>query len=321
MNSKVRRQDLEKLLFFDCETVRRNKELVVASKEYSLYAWKLRDKETSELPKEDTVLKHYELSGALDPTFNKIVCITVGYIKGTTLYLKSLIGEQKEVIEEFYGILNSTGFIPCGHNIIQFDMPTIRLKAFESGVDLELLSDKYSDSQQKPWVLADNFMDTMDITKGTYYYNLSLDAMCMLAGIDTPKDGISGADVSRVYYEVENGLQIISDYCKKDVKAVAELFCSLQGKNGFITNIVDRNIEIAGAQTFVEELPLLQKIHTSGTFTEEIKNQVEKLIKDPTEEDKINLKKILTAHYQQKGEKVAIKKQKEQEINEFIDTL
>ena len=139
MNNKVRKQDLEKLLFFDCETIRRNRELSVNSKEYDLYAWKLRDKETSKLPPQEDVLKHYELSGALDPTFNRIVCITVGFIKGTTLYVKSLTGEQKDIIEQFYSMLNSTGFTPAGHNIIQFDMPTIRLKAFESGVDLSIL--------------------------------------------------------------------------------------------------------------------------------------------------------------------------------------
>jgi hypothetical protein len=326
MNSKVRKQDLEKLLFFDCETVRRNKELDINSKEYSLYAWKLRDKDTSELPKQDVVLKHYELSGALDPTFNKIVCITVGFIKDTTLYLKSLVGEQKDIIEEFYGILNSTGFVPCGHNIIQFDLPTIRLKGFESGVNLELLSDKHSDSQQKPWVLADNFMDTMEITKGTYYYNLSLDAMCMLAGINTPKDGISGADVSRVFYEVDGGLEIISDYCKKDVKAVAELFCALQGKKGFITDIVDRN-ETAEATPLIEEQPILKKLYTTEQFNNEVKDYLRglKILK----KDKAKVEEIVLAHYlkivdvmaQNKKELVEINKQRTEEVKSFFKTL
>jgi hypothetical protein len=320
MNNRVRKQDLEKLLFLDIETTRRNDVLDINSKEYDLYAWKLRDKETSKLPPANEVLEHYKLNGALDPAFNKIVCITVGFIKDNNLFLKSLLGEQKDIIEQFYTMLNSTGFIPCGHNIIQFDMPTIRLKAFESGVDLSILSDKHSDSQQKPWVLADNFMDTMDITKGTYYYNLSLDSMCMLAGIDTPKDDISGADVSRVYYEEKDGISRISEYCKKDVKAVAELFCALQGRKGFIREVIDKT-ENNSNETFVEEVPLLKRIYTNGSFTEEIKNQVKELIKNPTEEDKVNLKKILLAHYQQKKDLVGVKKQKEQEINEFIDSV
>lgn len=319
MNSKVRRQDLEKLLFFDVETVRRNKELNINSKEYDLYAWKLRDKDTSKLPPSEEVLKHYELSGALDPTFNKIVCITVGFIKESVLYLKSLTGEQKTVIEDFYGILNSTGFIPCGHNVIQFDAPTVRLKAFESGVNLELLADKYSDSQQKPWVIADNFMDTMEITKGTYYYNISLDAMCMLAGIDTPKDDISGADVSRVYYESAEGINRISEYCKKDVKAVAELFCALQGKKGFITNVVDRTVD-PSIQPFVEKQPILTQLFETKQFNQEVKDYLVSL-QPKTEEDKINLIKIITANYQEKGDKVAVKKAKEKEVTDFINSI
>ena len=79
--------------------------------------------------------------------------------------------------------------------------------------------------------------------------------------------------------------------------------------------------EIIGGAVEVEELPLLQKIYASGSFTEEIKNQVKDLIKEPIEEDKINLKKILLAHYQQKKDLVKVKKQKEQEINEFIESL
>ena len=324
MNSKVRKQDLEKLLFLDIETIRRNKELDINSKEYDLYAWKLRDKETSKLPPSNEVLEHYKLNGALDPSFNKIVCITVGFIKGTVLYVKSLTGEQKHIIEQFYSMLNSTGFIPAGHNIIQFDMPTIRLKAFESEVDLTLLSDKYSDSQQKPWLLSDNMVDTMDITKGTYYYNLSLDSMCYLAGIDTPKDGISGADVSRVYYEEKDGLQQISDYCKKDVKAVAELFCALQGKKGFITEVVDKT-ENQTEEPFVEELPLLQRIYKASNIDTKTKEEIQKRLSKNklTKKDKEIIEDILTSLYINNtmfsSDTPSIKEQKKLEIKQLIN--
>ena len=324
MNSKVRKQDLEKLLFLDIETIRRNKELDINSKEYDLYAWKLRDKETSKLPPSNEVLEHYKLNGALDPSFNKIVCIIVGFIKGTVLYVKALTGEQKHIIEQFYSMLNSTGFIPAGHNIIQFDMPTIRLKAFESGVDLTLLSDKYSDSQQKPWLLSDNMVDTMDITKGTYYYNLSLDSMCYLAGIDTPKDGISGADVSRVYYEEKDGLQQISNYCKKDVKAVAELFCALQGKKGFITEVVDKT----EVEETIEKIPVLQRLYLSNELTSDIKDELKQQIfsgkKKPTKKELEHLFTIIRGVYVMtdfesgKNDSKKTIEFKEQEIKELL---
>lgn len=277
MNNKIRKQDLEKLLVFDIETVRRNKELDINSKEYDLYAWKLRDKETSKLPPSNEVLEHYKLNGALDPVFNRIVCISVGFIKDKTIYLKSFTGEQKTIIEDFYNLLNSTGFIPTGFNVINFDSPTIRLKALESGVDLSLIGERYNDVGQKPWTLEDAFVDLMPLTKGTYYHNLSLDAMCFLAGVDTPKDGISGADVSRVFWE-EDGLDRISTYCKKDVKAVADLLCVLQGKRGYIENVVDRDLEVS-AQPLVEKQPLLKRIFAQKDLTEENKKELLNLLK------------------------------------------
>lgn len=272
MNNKIRKQNIEKLLFFDIETCRRSKVLDINSKEYDLYAWKLRDKETSKLPPSDEVIKHYELNGALDPVFNKIVCISVGFINGKTLYVKSFTGEQKEIIEQFYNLLNSTGFIPSGFNVINFDSPTIRLKALESGVDLTLIGERYNDVGQKPWLLEDAFVDLMPITKGTYYYNLSLDAMCFLAGIETPKDDISGADVSRVYWEEENGISRISEYCKKDVIAVAKLFCALQGNKDYIENVVDRT------ELPVKKLSLLEQIFAQKTITEKIKEQLKQTL-------------------------------------------
>lgn len=323
MNNKIRKQDIEKLLFFDIETARRNKHLDVSSKEYSLYAWKLRDKDTSELPSQETVLKHYKLSGALDPVFNKIVCITVGFVKNETLYIKSFTGEQKEIIEQFYNLLNSTGFIPTGFNVINFDSPTIRLKALESGVDLTLIGERYNDVGQKPWNLEEAFVDLMPLTKGTYYYNLSLDSMCFLAGVETPKDGISGADVSRVYYEVENGLQLISDYCKKDVKAVAELFCVLQGKKGLIKEVVDKTETVIE----VQELPLLQRIYKATNIDEATKTELQKKLSKNklTKTDKVIVEDILVSLYIDNtmfaSDKPEVKERKKQEIKTILDEI
>ena len=323
MNNKIRKQNIEKLLFFDIETTRRNKELDLNSKEYDLYAWKLRDKETSKLPPSDEVLEHYKLNGALDPVFNKIVCISVGFVSGKTLYVKSFTGEQKDIIEQFYILLNSTGLIPSGFNVINFDAPVTRLKALESGVDLNLIGECYNDVGQKPWDLESAFVDLMPLTKGTYYYNLSLDAMCFLAGVETPKDDISGADVSRVYWEEENGISRISEYCKKDVIAVAKLFCALQGNKDFIEEVIDRT-ENKG-EVFVEEAPLLQRIYKAEFIDETTKNSIkEKLSKKKlTKKDKEYLEDILTSLYVSnemfKSDKPEVKERKIKEIKELIN--
>lgn len=280
MNSKFRKIDIEKLVFFDIETAARNTVLDLDSKEFELYKWKLRNKETGEFPPNDEVQNHYKLNAALFPEYNKIICISLGFVKGSVAYYKSLVGEQKEIIEEFYNIVASNGLIPCGVNIKNFDLPTTRIKAFESGVDMLKCTDKISDVAKTPWVFAEDVVDLMDYFKGTYYTNIGLDAMCMLAGVDSPKDSIKGSDVSRVYYE--GGLDQIVSYCSRDVVATIQLFCSMQGRKDFITEFIDRT----GAQTKQEKTPLLNSIYNQGSISQDHKEQILETAKGLTKKEK-----------------------------------
>lgn len=259
MNKQIRNIDLEKILFFDIETVRRNKEINVDSKEFELYSWSLRDKTSGFIPPANEVIKHYENNGALKPEFNKIVTVSVGYIKGTILYYKAFTGGQKEIIEQFYDLVNTTGFRVCGHNIKGFDLPTLRIKALEEGVDLETIPENINDTGKKPWEMT-HILDTMEVIKGTYFYNMSLDALCMLLGIPSSKDDISGPYVSQVYYN--EGVDRIAEYCNKDVIATAKAFCALQGKKDFITECVNRDAP-------KEEVNLLSHIAETGSLTKE----------------------------------------------------
>lgn len=283
MNKKVRNLDIEKILFFDAETIRRNKSINIDSKEFELYAWSLRDRTTGFIPPSIEVSKHYEKNGALKPEFNKIVCVSVGYIKDSILYYKSIVGTQKEIVETFYNIVNSTGFKVCGHNIIKFDGPVLRIKAFEEGIDLDIIPDSMMDSGKRPWNM-DNMIDTMELITGTYYTNISLDSACMLKGIKSSKDDISGAYVSQVYYE--EGVERIAKYCNKDVIATAELFCSLVGKSGIITEYVDK-----GEEELKEKEPInvFSHILSSGQLNKTIIDTIVKKV----EEDKLNANETL----------------------------
>lgn len=259
MNKQIRNTDLEKILFFDIETVSRNKTLDSNSKEFDLYAWSIRDKTTGFVPPSNEVIKHYENNGALKPEFNKIVTVSVGHIKGTTLYYRAFTGTQKEIIEQFYTLVNKHGFKVCGHNIKGFDLPTLRIKALEEGLDLEIIPENINDSGKKPWEMT-SIIDTMDTVKGTYFYNMSLDALCMILGINSSKDDISGAYVSKVYYS--EGVERIATYCNKDVIATADVFCALQGKKGFITDYVNRDAP-------KEEVNLMVHIAKTGALNKE----------------------------------------------------
>tara|TARA_R110000772_G_scaffold68118_2_gene150886 strand:+ start:1714 stop:2841 length:1128 start_codon:yes stop_codon:yes gene_type:complete len=260
MNKQIRNTDLEKILFFDIETVSRNKKINVDSKEFELYSWSLRDRTTGFIPPANEVTKHYENNAALKPEFNKIVVTSIGYIKGTTLYYKALVGEQRDIIEKFYGIVDQTGYKVCGHNIKGFDLPTLRIKALEENMDLELIPENINDSGKKPWDMDKFMIDTMDILKGTNYNNMSLDAACMIVGIASSKDDISGPYVTKTYYN--EGVDKIATYCNRDVIATAELFCALQGKRGFITDYVNKDAP-------KEEVNLMVHIAKTGALNKE----------------------------------------------------
>lgn len=303
MNKKSRNTTPESLLFWDIETVRRQKELDVNSDEFALYQYKFRNKDTGELMPDAEVVKHYEKNAALYPAYNKIVCISVGFIKGDTLYYKAITGEQKDIITEFYTLYNSNKLVSTTYNGLRFDTPTVRIKAFESEVEV-LAKDEISDAGVKPWDLEANNLDIMDLIKGSYYNPLSFAECCFLFGVRTPKGDISGADVSRVYWdEGEEGLRRIAKYCNEDVRALAELFCSITGRKGFIKNFVDKTGSVVEKPKLIDTIALSKSISKdqekaliaeAKTLSKEEKANLVLLLEAALLEEAVNYDKLLT---------------------------
>src|SRR5699024_3477073 len=99
MNNFVRNIDTTKLLFFDIETASRNKDVKKGTKVFELFSYSLRNKETMEAPETKIVKQKYKPLAALKPEFNRIVCISVGFIRDSKLYYKSFVGEQEDIIK------------------------------------------------------------------------------------------------------------------------------------------------------------------------------------------------------------------------------
>jgi hypothetical protein len=108
----------------------------------------------------------------------------------------------------------------------------------------------------------------MDIVKGTYYNGISMAESCFLFGVDTPKSDISGADVSRVFWEEKNGIDRIANYCNQDIRATAELFYAIQGKRGYLKNFIDKT----GAK--IEKTPLMNLIANTKTITKDQEKEI-----------------------------------------------
>jgi predicted PolB exonuclease-like 3'-5' exonuclease len=288
MNDRIRNLDPEKLLFFDAETISRHKELDINSKEFELFQWKNRDKVTDKLLPDNEVIKLYLKKAALSPEFNKLACISVGYIVGDTFYYKSLIGSNKEITEQFFTMLSSGKFITCSWNGIAFDIPVIRIKAYESGCEVELL-DKYNDSEKKPWNITAAHCDLMDVFKGTHYYPMSLDAACMISNVESPKTDLKGSEVTAEFYK--NGVKKVASYCNEDVKALARIFCRLIGEPDKIKNYINKS----GTVLEITEPTVVEKIKNTGKLLKRDVDKILKTFKDNTLEERADILKSIEA--------------------------
>ena len=305
------------LCFYDIETARAVEVLVEGTPIYD--AWKYKARYQNELNKktgqEYTLEEYYYEKAPLYAPFGRVVTIVVGRIKDNRIHLKSYSSyNEKELLEDFnrdlelvYQSNPKTRFV--SFNGVGFDTPYLEKRSIINGVKPANL---LQESHLEPWKVTQ--LDLAKIWKGNAFYPDSLIAVATALGLPSPKDALDGSQVSNAFYEKR--LPEIVTYCLKDVETTIRVYRKL----AFLPNL-EEGFEIIGGAVEVEELPLLQKIYASGSFTEEIKNQVKELIKEPIEEDKINLKKILLAHYQQKKDLVKVKKQKEKEVNEFIESL
>jgi predicted PolB exonuclease-like 3'-5' exonuclease len=292
MNKTIKALDPSKILFFDIETVRNNKELDLNSKEFELYQKKNRIKDTDELLPDNEVAELYHKKGGLRPIYNRIVNVVIGTIKDEKVYIKSFVGEEKEIIKSLYDVFSKYEIV-SGYNLLNFDLPITRINSLRYMKDriIDLLPDRFNDAGKKPWELK-NIVDFMDIFKGTYFNNLSLDEVCYLLEIPSPKEGgIDGSQVSEVYYT--EGVDRIAEYCKRDVLSIINIFRVLRGEEVF-TEYTDISAQ--------KEKPLttLEKIMQQDIFDEE---KLAEITSTMTDEEKLIGLEIIKACYLEKGKR------------------
>ena len=221
LNPDTMNIDLSKVLFLDIETVSHEKSYDDLS-ERMQHLW---DKKANYLlkPGEETTPKDLYERAAIYAEFGKIICISVGFINGNRFRLKSFYGhDEKALLIDFANMLNKFNFNPelqlCAHNGKEFDFPYIARRMMVNQIEIPKI---LQTAGRKPW--ETNFIDTMELWKfGDYKAMTSLDLLCAILDIPTPKDDINGSEVGRVYWQ-ENDLERIRSYCQKDVLAVAQL--------------------------------------------------------------------------------------------------
>ena len=213
--------DFSKILFLDIETVSQKK----TYDELDERMQKLWTKKAEQLNRDNPDLTPADIydRSAIYAEFGKIVCISVGFFNGERFRLKSFYGhDEKALLTEFADMLNRHYGYPeaqlCAHNGKEFDFPYMARRMLINGIPIPKVLQV---AGKKPW--ETNFIDTMELWKfGDYKNYTSLDLLCAILNLPTPKDDINGSEVGRVYWQ-ENDLERIKTYCQKDVLAIAQI--------------------------------------------------------------------------------------------------
>jgi len=236
----------ENILFIDIETVPLYENLASVPANMN----KLWVKKAGQIGKEsDTADVLYNRAG-IYAEFGKIVCISAGKIfhkGGERAYrVKSYYGDDEKIIlQEFSAMLTAFMSNPvhriCAHNGQEFDFPFIARRMLINGLPLPPV---LNIAGAKPWDIKELMIDTLQLWKfGDYKHYSSLELLCTIFDIPTPKDDIDGSQVADIYYKTYD-VQRIARYCEKDTFAIAQLVLRYKGE----PLISQENYEIAGME-------------------------------------------------------------------------
>lgn len=219
------------ILFLDIETV-------AAKNDYDLLDERMKvqwSRKANFLKREGGVTQEdlYHERAGIYAEFGKIICIAVGKFcdhESGELGLRTKVyfgHDEKTLLYEFKAMLekiDSSTLRLCAHNGKEFDFPYLCRRMLVNGIGLPPALNL---SGKRSWEVQ--HLDTMELWKfGDYKHYTSLDLLATIFDIPSSKTDIDGSQVNHVYHK-ENGLEKISDYCRKDVVVLAQLFLKLRG--------------------------------------------------------------------------------------------
>ncbi len=236
----------EHVLFIDIETVPLYENLSFVPENMQ----KLWIKKARQIGKEDETAESLYNRAGIYAEFGKIVCISSGmiYRKGNerAYRVKSFCGDDEiNILQDFSTMLTRFMKNPmhkvCAHNGQEFDFPFIARRLLINGLPVPHVLDI---AGAKPWEVREVMIDTLQLWKfGDYKHYSSLELLCTIFNIPTPKDDIDGSQVADIYYKTYD-IQRIARYCEKDTFAIAQLLLRYKGE----PLISQENYEIAGLE-------------------------------------------------------------------------
>ena len=313
------------IVSIDIETVRIAEDYKELTEDFR-DAWKYKNKQDGIIPTEEALSESWKRLASLYAEFSKICAVSLSYLDPQgKLVCKEYYGDNEKAILEALSITlnnmqaHNSQYRLIGHASKYFDYPYTSKRYIINELTIPNCLDS---TTLKPWEGMN--LCTNDLWKcGGTGAGSSLQALCTVLKVPISKIDLVGDEVGSVFYKKE--FERIGRYCSLDSIATFNVFRKFKQESIFefaeVQYITAYSEGIKVEKEEVVELPLLQRIYTSGKITKENKEEIKKLIVYPSEEDKINLTKILLANYQQKGDKVGVKKAKEIEITDFINSL
>lgn len=231
--------NIEKLLFFDIETVSQYKDLDELPKQelklwlsyYDNFKERVTDKsklsnteidfsvETDNKNKKEV----YRQTAAFFPEFGKVACVSLGFVtKGGKTKFESFYGKDEidmlKKVRDVFNKVDTLDFSLCGQNIKGFDIPFLGKRFVINGLKPPNI---FPSHDTKPWEMK--VLDTKDVWSFGSKWGLgSLDLICSVLKVDSPKNGDVKGDNVNTNFWIDNHEEI-KEYCEKDVKALIDI--------------------------------------------------------------------------------------------------
>ena len=315
MNKNLKSVNKEDVLFFTIDTTTNSKELESGSKEYELFKAKMEASEESFDEKGLNTL--WEDKAPLKLMFNRISTISIGFSKGEDFRIKTLKGNEEEILKQFADASSKFGLI-CGWNALGFSLPTIVANSNKYFDVVEEFPDAFNPSGKKPWNLT-SVIDVSDIVKGTYWGSPTLEEACHFYGIET--NLLNGADISKYFWNGKE--EEVYENSENKLVALYKLFNYVRWDKEEI------NVVRANEETKISGEDISRMIANTNSFTPKMKEALAKHLstKKLTKKDRENLFTIIRGAWVQtdfinmnQDSKKSIL-EKEEEIKEFIEQL
>ncbi len=229
------KEKLRRILFLDIETASQVSSYEEMSVEFQRL-WDTRARRYFEQRSvemdDEKVAQYYQDKSAIYAEYAKVICISVGYLdkdgpEGQFRVMSIAGDDEVDVLTRFSALLydhyyDSYYHFLCGHNIKEFDIPFLARRYVINKIKLPNL---LNIAGTKPWQVH-HLLDTMDMWKfGDYKHYSSLNMLCHVLGVPSPKMEMSGKDVNQAYWE--GRLPEIVAYCEYDLIATARVYLRL----------------------------------------------------------------------------------------------